>query len=168
MLLGIQGIHHCAWFAAELVRELFRVWQSSEDTQPRRTVGVLHGREVLSLGRADVAPHLGEREEEQLVVGEVEAGQVTTWPGPLLGPEAGEGPEGRLQSPVVGDVLPEGLDAVDVFPGLRGQVAILCLQTLGPLLVGQQRVIAPPVPHVPVPVILPTLKTENRQEMKEI
>ena len=103
-----------------------------------------------------------------MILCEVEAGQAASAPRPVLLLEAGEGPEGRLQSPVVGDVLPEGLDAVDVLPGLRGQVAILCLQTLGPLLVGQQRVIAPPVPHVPVPVILPTLKTENRQEMKEI
>ena len=118
---------------------------------------VLHGREVLGLRSADVAPDLGEREEEHLVAGEVEAGQVTSGPCPLLRPEAGEGPEGRLEAPVVGDVLPEGLDAVDVLAGLRGQVPVLRLQAGSPLLVSQQRVIAPPVPHVPGPVILPTL-----------
>ena len=120
-------------------------------------MGVLHRGEVLGLRGADIAPDLGEREEEHLVAGEVEAGQVTSGPRPLLRPEAGEGPEGRLEAPVVRNVFPEGLDTVDVLPGLRGQVAVLRLQAGGPLLVCLQRVIAPPVPHVTGAVILPTL-----------
>ena len=115
---------------------------------------------MLGLGCADVTPDLGEREEEQLVVGEVEAGQPAPGPGPLLGPEAGKGPKGGLEATVICDVFPQGLDAVDVLPGLSGQVAVLCLQALGPRLVSQQRVVSPPVPHVTVPVILPTLTFE--------
>ena len=153
----------------------------------------------------DALLHLGEREEEELVVGEVgEAGQRAPVPGSLPRPEAGEGAEGGLQAPVVRDVLPESLHhyhhdyhhhlhAVDVLPGLSGQVAVLGLQTLGTLLqtsvslssslvslsiimndhnhnhhelslsylVGQQRVIAPPVPHVACPVILTTLTSHE-------
>ena len=58
----------------------------------------------------DALLHLGEREEEELVVGEVgEAGQRAPVPGSLPRPEAGEGAEGGLQAPVVRDVLPESL-----------------------------------------------------------
>ena len=101
-----------------------------------------------------------------MILCEVEAGQAASAPRPVLLLEAGEGPEGRLEAAVVRDVLAEGLQPVDVLPGVRGQVAVLRLDALDPLLVGEQRVVTPPVPHVASTVVLPTLqKYLNKQKI---
>ena len=77
----------------------------------------------------DALLHLGEREEEELVVGEVgAAGQRAPLPGSLPRPEAGEGAEGGLQAPVVRDVFSLGQLAVD------GAAGATCAALLRPLL----------------------------------
>lgn len=64
-------------------------------------------------------------------------------------------PVGRLESPVVGDVLPEGVPPVHGLP-VHAVVAVLLNHALGLLLECLHRRVLPPGPEVPILVVLPT------------
>lgn len=64
-------------------------------------------------------------------------------------------PVGGLKSPIVGDVLPEGVPAVHGLP-VHAVVAVLLHHALGLLLERLHGRVLPPGPEVPVLVILPT------------
>ena len=86
-------------------------------------------------------------------------------PGLVLVRETGEGSESSFESSVVGNILPQGLESIDMCSTLSGQVAVLLLYALDPVFVSQEGVVPPPVPHVSLPIVLPTLVVEGVREL---
>ena len=86
-------------------------------------------------------------------------------PGSVFFPQTCKRSVSGLESSVVGNILPQGLQSIDMCSTLSGQVTVLLLYALYPVLVSQQGVVPPPVPHVPLPVVLPALVVEGVREL---
>lgn len=83
---------------------------------------------------------------------------------PALGPgvcgERGSHPIGRLEAPVIGDVLPQGVPPIHWLP-VHAVVAVLFNHALGLTLEGLHGRVLPPRSEVPILVILPSCGSEG-------
>lgn len=89
-----------------------------------------------------------------------------TWAGPRA--VCGERPSypiGRLEAPVIGDVLPEGVPAVHRLP-VHAVVAVLLHHALGLPLESLHGRVLPPGPEVPVLVILASCRGRGKRQVK--
>lgn len=88
---------------------------------------------------------------------------------PRLGPGHVRGvssyPIGRLEAPVVGDVLPEGVPAVHWLP-VHTVVAVLAHHALGLLLESLHGRVLPPGPKVPILVVLSSCGFRRERQVK--